>query len=469
MPSPTLTPPTAALLFEQSTQALQAEQFEAAEALLLEALQQDPDLAEAHANLAWLLERRGQPDEAAQHYEYAITLQPGNARIHLNFGALLAGMKFFQAAEAAYRLALSLQPDMPGAWCNLGALQAQNWRDTEAESSLRHALQLDASHAAAHFNLACLLLRQGHFQEGWQHLEFRDWYRAIAARLPCPRWHGQALPGRSILVVYDAGYGDMIQFCRYVTLLHHNGAAGVDVLCHPALKTLLQTLEGVAELIGFDENWPDKAWDFWCPVLSLPFHLGTQQDNIPAQIPYLRAPAAQASHWQAEINQRSPGPAWRVGLVWQGNPDFVNDAQRSLHGLEVMAPLWQVPGVQFFSLQKGRGEPEATRQPHSQPLTDLAAGLHDFADTAAAVAQLDLVISVDTAVAHLAGALGKPCWVLLPAFMTDWRWLEQRTDSPWYPGVLRLFRQPRGLGWAPLVDQVREALATQVRDTGRSA
>lgn len=126
-------------------------------------------------------------------------------------------------------------------------------------------------------------------------------------------------------------------------------------------------------------------------------------------------------------------------------------------------------GVQFFSLQKGQGEPEATRQPHSQPLIDLAAGLHDFADTAAAVAQLDLVISVDTAVAHLAGALGKPCWVLLPAFMTDWRWLEQRTDSPWYPDVLRLFRQPRGLSWAPLVDQVREALATQVRDTGRSA
>ena len=457
--------PSVAWLFEQSQAALASGQFDSAEALLLEALQLDPEVAEVHANLAWLLERRGVLTEAVPHYERAIELQPDNARIHVNFGALLVGLNYPHVADAAYQQALALDPAMPGAWCNLGALQAQNGRDEEAEQSLRTALALDATHAAAHVNLACLLLRKGRFQEGWQHLEFRDWYRPIETRLACTRWQGQALAAKSVLVVYEAGLGDMIQFCRYVTLLRSSGAAQVDVLCHPALKELLGTLEGVGDLIGFDEDGTNKVWDHWVPVLSLPFHLGTQLDTIPAHLPYLWAPEDKQAAWQKNIDPWSPGPELRVGLVWHGNPAFENDAERSLPDLTAMALLWEVPGVRFFSLQKGRGEQDVARWQASQPLVDLAPRLHNFADTAAAIAQMDLVISVDTAVAHLAGALGKRCWVLLPVFLTDWRWLEERTDSPWYPGVLRLFRQKRQLGWPSVMAEVGVALLDEVNCT----
>ena len=445
-------------LFAQSSADIQADQFETAEALLRQALELAPQLAEAHANLAWLLERRGSVDDALHHYELATELQPDNAHIHLNFGALLAQLKFLSAAEAVYHRALLLDASLPGIWSNLGALLAQMGRDEEAEANLRTALQLDPAHAGAHFNLACLLLRKGRYPEGWRHLEFRDWYRPIEQRLRCSRWRGQPLAGLSVLLVYEAGHGDLIQFCRYVPVLRQAGAARVDVLCHPALKELLQTLDGVGEVFGFEEDVAGRDWDYWVPALSLPHHLGTDLATIPATLPYLRAPADKLVHWRQKLGGLGTQAVWRVGLVWHGSPAFENDAQRSLPGLQTLAPLWQVPGVQFFSLQKGRGEQDVSRLQGSQPLVDLAADLHNFADTAAAIAQLDLVISVDTAVAHLAGALGKPCWVLLPAFLTDWRWLEDRNDSPWYPGVLRLFRQPRGTDWAPVIHAVCGAL-----------
>ena len=445
-------------LFHQSNTALASDQFDTAEALLREALDLAPELAEAHANLAWLLERRGSLSEAVQHYEQAIALQPDNARIHLNYGALLADLKLFEAAEAAYRLALEVDPFLPGSWSNLGALLAQNLRDEEAEICLNTALQLDPQHASAHFNLACLLLRKGRYTEGWFHLEFRDWYQVIKKRLCCSRWHGESLTNCAVLVVYDAGFGDMIQFCRYVSQLRRLGAGQVDLLCHPELKELLQTLDGVGEVFGFNTDVSARDWDYWVPVMSLPHYLGTQLDSIPATLPYLAAPPAKAEHWRQEIHRLCPRPTLRVGLVWQGNPNFVNDSQRSLPSLQTLAPLWEVPGVQFFSLQKGPGEQEVHHLQASQPLINLATELGNFADTAAAIVQLDLVICVDTAVAHLSGALGKPCWVLLPAFLTDWRWLEQRSDSPWYPDALRLFRQPSGADWTPVVQLVREAL-----------
>jgi hypothetical protein len=431
----------------------------AAEADLREALALVPTLAEAHANLAWLLERRGAIEEALVHYRLASSLQPDNARIQLNYGALLAELKQHGQAEASYRQALALDPDLPGGWSNLGALLALTGRDTEAEASFRIALAKDGAHALAHFNLAGLLLRQGRFEEGWQHLEARDWYAALVRQLDCPRWQGEPLAGRSVLVGYEAGHGDMIQFCRYVTLLRERGAARVDLVCHPALKTLLATLEGVGKVMAFDEAWSREGYDFWVPALSLPHLFNTRLDTMPARLPYLRAPEDRIAYWRKALAQQCPGPQLRVGLVWHGNPDFQNDPERSLPGLQWLAPLWGVPGIQFISLQKGRGETEAREPPPGRPIVELASELSDFADTAAVVTQLDLVISVDTAVAHLTGALGKPCWVLLPAYMPDWRWLEGRSESPWYPGVMRLFRQPQAGDWAPVVAAVRSALA----------
>jgi Flp pilus assembly protein TadD len=432
-----------------------------AEIGLREALQVVPGYALWHANLAWLLDQRGALDEALEHYGLAIDLEPDNAQIYRNLGAFLAEQKAHAAAEQAYRVALSLAPELPGIWSNLGALQAQTGRELEAETSLRHALTLDTSHPGAHFNLACLLLRQGHLEEGWLHLEARDWYARLAAQLDCPRWQGQSLVGQSILVGYEAGHGDMIQFSRYVRLLRDRGAARVDVLCHPALTVLLGGLDGVGRVSGFDAPVLRTGWDWWVPVLSLPYLFATRLESIPAQIPYLRAPDDRRVHWTAVLQHLSPSPALRIGLVWHGNPEFQNDSERSLPGLSTLAPLWSVPGVQFFSLQKGRGEQEVRTLAQEQAMVDVTHSFQDFADTAAVVEQLDLVISVDTAVAHLSAALGTPCWLLLPAYLTDWRWMHARTDSPWYPGVMRLFRQLPGQGWAPVVEQVRAALMAQ--------
>ena len=434
--------------FLDSTEAMAQADWPRSESLLRQALALNPKLAEAHANLAWLLERQHQESQALAHYQRASELQPDNARIQLNHGALLARLRQAVEAEAAYRRALRLAPLLPGAWSNYGLLLALTGRDAQAESCLRQALALDPAHAGAQFNLGCLLLRQGRFTEGWQRLEARDWYAPVAARLDCPRWHGEALHGRRVLMVYEAGHGDLIQFCRYVPLLRELGASRVDLVCHPALRRLLLSLQGVGEVYAYDQDWPRSGWDCWSPALSLPGLCGTNSvEAIPAQLPYLFAQPELQAPWQQRLDRHCPRPGLRVGLVWRGSTAFENDAERSLHSLAVLAPLWQVPGLHFISLQKGAGEDEARQPPVDQPLLNAAEHLHDFADTAALIGALDLVIAVDTAVAHLAGALGKPCWVLLPNYMVDWRWLEQRADSPWYPGVMRLFRRLPGQAW----------------------
>ena len=277
--------------------------------------------------------------EAVRHYELAIELQPGNARIHLNFGATLAELKFFHAAEAAYLRALQVDPTLPGTWCNLGALQAQNFRDEDAETNLRKALALDPEHVSAHYALACLLLRKGQYREGWYHLEFRNWYHPAKERLRCSRWRGEALRDRSVLVMCEAGFADMIQFCRYVTVLREQGAAHVDVLSHPDMKALLQSLDGVGDVFGMNDDNVGSDWDYWVPVMSLPHYLGTRVDNIPATLPYLQAPADKLAFWRQEIDRLAPRPRLRVGLAWRGNPAFENDAQRSLPSLKLLELL----------------------------------------------------------------------------------------------------------------------------------
>jgi ADP-heptose:LPS heptosyltransferase len=313
---------------------------------------------------------------------------------------------------------------------------------------------LDTTYAKAHFNLSYLLLRQGRFEEGWQCLEARDWYAALANRLSCPRWQGQSLVGKSMLIGYEAGHGDMIQFCRYAKLLKTQGVAHITLLCHPALKTLLLTLDSVDVVIAFDESLPEFAWDFWTPLLSLPFYCQTRAESIPAEIPYLQADAALLAKWRAVL----PEGKLRVGLVWKGSPNFENDAERSLASLDLLAPLGAVKQVSFVSLQKGAGEQEAMQAPAGLSLLHLGSQMRDFADAAAIVENLDLVICVDTAMAHLTAALGRPCWLLLPNYMTDWRWLAEGASSMWYPGVMRLFRQPVSGDWAPVIAELVKAL-----------
>lgn len=428
-----------------------------AEACFESAIEIDPEFAECHSNLGLLLAKRGETVRSETCYRRALELNPVCSQTHLNLGVLLAGQKRFTDAEAAYRQAIALKPHAPEAWTNLGVLLACVKRETEAERCHRTALFVDASCALARFNLAYLLLRQARFEEGWSCLEARDWYAPLASRLTIPRWQGKSLQGKSILISYEAGHGDVIQFCRYTALLKTQGASHITLLCHPPLKALFATLKSVDEVIAYDETLPSSDWDYWSPLLSFPYYCQTRIESIPAQLPYLDATRERVEKWEPLL----PKEGLRVGLVWRGSVQFENDADRSLPSLAVLAPLWQVQGMSFISLQKGAGEDELP--PDNLPLVRLGAQLTDFADTAAVIACLDLVICVDTAVAHLSGALGKPCWVLLPEYKTDWRWLTGRSDTPWYPDVMRLFRQSTMGDWEAVITDVRRALEERVR------
>jgi thioredoxin-like negative regulator of GroEL len=437
-------------LFHAARAHLDAGDPAAAAALLRTALALDPDAAAVHANLAFALAAAGDAATAETHYRRAIALAPHEPQTYLNLGAMLTSLHRADDALAVYDAA----PSSPALLSNRGMALACAGREQEAEACYRAALAIDPAHRKAAFNLAYLLLRQGRWEEGWTRLEARDWLLPMQDYLRLPRWDGGPLAGRRILVGVEAGHGDMIQFCRYCALLKDAGAARVGVLCHPGLVALFGGLRGVDEIIPLDRAFDRAGWDVWVAPLSLPLHCGTTVDTVPAALPYLTPDPARAARL-APLLAAAPG-AWKVGVVWKGNPRFENDAARSLPGLAPLAPLFRVPGIRWFSLQKGPDEGAV-----AEGMTDLAPAIGDFADTAALVAGLDLVITVDTACAHLAGALGKPCWVLLPAWMPDWRWLEHRADTPWYPHAMRLFRQRRDGAWDEVIGEVAAALAAR--------
>ncbi len=430
---------------------------------LQEAIELAPDFAEAHTNLGMLLDQEGISDEAERHYRQSLSLNPGYGETYMNLGVLLFGQKRFQEAETAYRRALELTPENPAVWSNLGALKAYTKQEQVAEQCYRRALAINPDDRKASFNLGCLLLRQGRYEEGWHYFEARDWYARLEKMIPCPRWHGEPLDGRSLLIGLEAGHGDMIQFCRYAGLLKSQGAARITLICHPALKSLFKTLDGVDGVFAADEPVPALEVDFWTPPLSMPYYCRTRLDSIPARIPYLHPDEQLGRQWEALLSEACTPSDVRIGLVWKGNPRFENDADRSLPDLEILASLGGVAGVRFFSLQKGQGEAEAAHPPAGLELVNLGPQIRDFAVAAAITANLDLLICVDTAMAHLAGALGTQCWVLLPDYMTDWRWLSVRDDSPWYPRVMRLFRQKTMGDWTTVIREVAGALPEFVR------
>ena len=446
----------AVALFHRGEQHLESAAWALAEHAFRQAIALVPRLAEAHANLGYVRNLQGDPAEAESCYRTSIDLNPGSSTVHLNLGALLVLQKRHAEAEACYAAALALEPESSAVWSNLGALNLNLQREDTAEACLRHAMALDPSNARARFNLAYLQLRRGKLEEGWSLFEARDWYQVLEQQLDIPRWTGETLHGKSLLVGYEAGHGDMIQFCRYIPWLKAQGTGHITLLCHPALKSLMQTLLAVDRVCGFDEDLPPLKYDLWLPMLSSPFLAQTRMDSIPGTLPYLQSDAALRTKWESRL---PGGPGLRVGLAWKGNPRFENDSDRSLPHLQTLQPLWEVPGLQFISLQKGEGESEATSFSALQLLTELGSQMQDFADAAAVVDQLDLVITVDTAIAHLAGALGKPCWLLLPWYMTDWRWGAADTQTPWYPGVMRLFRQQRDGDWDTVVQEVAYALS----------
>lgn len=423
------------------------------------ALRLDPGCADAHNNLGMLRYLQGNIAEAENSFRAAIRLHPDHPNATLNLGSARQIQNDVDQAETLFRHALTLGVDPARGNSNLALSLMEQVRPQEAEDCCRQALALRPEYPEARANLALALLTMGRMEEGWREYESRWEVEAMgspAPALPAPRWTGQKLNGETVLLYAEQGFGDTLQFCRYASMVA--AAGGRVILVVPkALRRLMTALEGVDTLLT-DEDNVLPPFDYHCPLLSLPFAFNTSMATIPAAPSYLRADPAP---W-ADVLAALPG--LKVGLVWAGKSRTEQphaaaiDRRRSMR-LADMAPLLSVPGCSFVSLQLG---PPATQMASAQMarvsrLHDVSARMGDWADTAGLIAGLDLVIAVDTAVAHLAAALGRPVW-MLNRFDSCWRWFLEREDTPWYP-TMRLFRQTSRGDWAGVIDRVRQALA----------
>jgi tetratricopeptide (TPR) repeat protein len=427
------------------------ESFERASALHRE----DAGACNNRGNALRALDRNA---EALDSFDRAIALRPDYADAFCNRGNILQELDRFAEALASYDQALVLQPDHVDALANRGAVLRALGRYSGALDDYDRALRLRPDHIAARFGRSLCLLQMGDLARGWAAYEWR-WrtarFAARAGRFAQAPWLGTgALAGKTILLHAEQGFGDTLQFCRYVAPVAARGARVVLEVARP-LARLMATLDDAAEVIAEGDKLP--AFDLHCPLMSLPLAFGTTLETIPPPARLVPVPDRVAG-WQLRL---AGAPGVRVGLVWAGSSNKTYpegraiDRRRSIT-LDHYAPLAAVAGVSFMSVQKGETARQTAAPPAGMALLDVTAELDDFADTAALIAALDLVISVDTAVAHLAGSLGKPVWILTP-FDADWRWLAGRSDSPWYP-TARLFRQPAIGDWASVIADVVAAL-----------
>ena len=415
-----------------------------------------PDFAEAHANLGNLLRDLKRPADALRSYDRAIALKPDFAMAHNSRGAVLKELGEWEPALASYEKALALYPDYTEAHCNTGLWWHESLQFEPALAHYDKAIALHSGYVDALWSKALLLIQHGHYAEGWQFYEARRHKPDMQSNFPPyaqPLWLGaEPLAGKTILIYAEQGLGDTIQFCRYIPLLEAHGAR-VLLMVHPPLMPLLQTLQGNFRLVRADEALP--PFDYHSPLLSLPLALQTRSlADIPAKIPYLAVNAAKRARWQ----QRLGAPTGlRVGLVWSGAAGHLDDRNRSL-ALAQLQPLLALAdensgvAVEFHSLQKETRAADLATLNTLSCIRQHHGALHDFAETAALVEQMDVIVSVDTSVAHLAGALGKAVCILLPYF-PDYRWLLHRADSPWYP-TATLFRQPQRGDWSTVIEAV---------------
>jgi Flp pilus assembly protein TadD len=416
------------------------------------ALRINPDFPQALSNLGALCVDKDDPQTGEGLLRRSLTLDPGNVSAHCNLGGALVKLGNAAGAVESFRSALALDPAHALTLCNLGTFLDNTFDDPQgALQCYRMALAAHPDSQIAQFYMGLQHLAAGDFTAGWNGYEAR-WcrpeFRNTRPALLQPQWRGKDIRGSRILIYREQGLGDTLQFVRYVPMVAALGAE-VVLRVQPSLVRLLSSIcsSSVTVVSSESDEGSDAEWQ--CPLLSLPLAFGTELATIPRDVPYLRAGSADAATWA----QRLPAHGLRVGLVWAGNPKHTRDRQRSIP-LEQLAKLARLPGAQFYSLQKGPAAQDLAAS--SLPIVDLAQHIEDFADTAAIVANLDLVIGVDTAVAHLAGALGKPVWLLVP-HVGDWRWLRDRADSPWYP-TMRLFRQPETGRWDCVLEQIEQEL-----------
>jgi Flp pilus assembly protein TadD len=415
----------------------------------------DGTQASYYSNLGIALKEQGRLDEAESSCRKAISIRHDYPEGYNNLGVVLKELSRLNGAEESYRKAIALMPNYPEAHNNLGAALQCLGALNKAVDSYRRALALKPDYPGAHINLAGALLTQGDLSAGWMENEWRWKTLQLANALrnfSQPQWQGEAADGKTLLIHAEQGFGDTLQFCRYAPLV---AARGWKVVLEvpPALVRLMRGLKDIDRVVAHGEALP--PFDAQCPMMSLPLAMGTVLETIPAPSPYLYADTAERLAWRDRLDALAVS-APRVGIVWAGNPRLGNaaatatDRRRSI-APDLLRPLFGVEGITWFTLQKDGPPP-----PPGVRLLDAMGGMRDFADTAALISNLDLVISVDTAVAHLAAALGKPVW-LLNRFDSCWRWLRDRDDSPWYP-TLRQFRQTSPGDWAGVVERVVAAL-----------
>ena len=460
-----------------------------AEAQCRRAIALSPDYVAAHMNLAEVLYERRDIVAALACYDRVARLTPDYASVHNHAGLLLRKIGRFSQAQAAFVRALALTPDdlairfnllmtrrdeaaLPEALAccrrlaeqaperaevliNLAVVLNLSGQYDEALAAFDRALALNSDSFEARFNLSLLLLLRGDYERGWREYEQR-WrmIEVVKPSLAQPEWQGEELNGKTILLHCEQGLGDTIQCLRFVPQVAARGGR-IVLRVERNLMRLAASLTDTVIISPPNAHLPH--FDVWCPLLSLPRILGTRADTIPTVAPYLRPRGAIVERWARQLSEHA---GLKVGLVWSGNAQHINDFRRSI-GFARLRPLFDVTGVRWFSLQVGRHAPDIAALPPGS-IVDLSPELADFAETAGAIVNLDLVIAVDTAVAHLAGALGKPAWVMLP-FVPDWRWMIDRDDSPWYP-TLRLYRQ-RAMGdWDDVVARVAADLGRLVAE-----
>ncbi len=420
------------------------------------AIAQKPNDAVLHHNLATVLHKLDRLDEAIASYDRAIDLNPSYAKAFLNLGSAERQRGNREQAIAQYQTAIAHNPEMTEAYDALGSIAMETGHLPEAIAHYRQSIEINPSYAEGHFNLAIALLLAGDLPTGFAEYEWRFQIdqNALDKQIQQPRWNGEVLNGQRILLYAEQGFGDAIQFVRYVPEVARRGGRGV-VGCPDGLVRLFQTVRGVEVVSSTVEK---ETMQTQAALMSLPHIFGTSVDTVPAEVPYFDLTQIWDDRGAAiaqTIEQFAEPQQLRVGIAWAGSAGNRGDRTRSMAVTELQ-PLLDMPNLALYSLQKGDRAIELAQLQAGDRLLDLAPHLHDFADTAIAIAHLDVVITVDTSVAHLAGALGKPVWILL-CHVPDWRWMLERADSPWYP-TARLFRQPQPGDWETVIIEVLIAL-----------
>jgi hypothetical protein len=427
------------------------EEYDRAIAYYKKALEYDNEMEDVYNELGLICLSKKQINEAIMYFEKALSINDNNQIAYNNLASAYNEIDEYDKAMLCCKRAVSIKPDDANLYLNFSVTSFLRGDYEDSAKYAMKAIELEPDKADAHFNLAMSFLVLGNFEEGWKEYEWRGRLKdSIWQVFTKPLWDGFDISDKILLICTEQGFGDAIQFVRYVPLIRKRNVKKIIVECREQLKSLLEYVDGIDEVVARNEKLPE--FDVYCHLLSLPSIFNTREETIPANVPYIRISKWVVDKWSSKIMDKG---MVKIGIAWAGSPTHKNDRNRSVL-LDLFKPLGSLDNVVFYSLQKGYGSEQVKGLGEDLKIIDLTDGIEDFLDTAGLIMNLDLVISVDTAVAHLAGALGKPVWVLIP-FVPDWRWMLNREDSPWYP-TMRLFRQKCRGDWGSVIERIKDEL-----------